>query len=221
MNEKRWERNLADAARGYNEPPATPRERMWQRIDTAREEARQATGSVGHPPWWSRRQVLWPAAVVAALVVGLTIGRTTVESDLGSSTPVIATTSSSRDVSQESQTYRLAAMPVLHRSETMLLQLRTSADPISSYESYSGRAAGLLTQTRLLLASPAKNDPELKRLLEDLELALVRIVRLAATPRPVSDEDPERRILEDGLKHNAVLPRIHDQLSARAAAVGL
>ena len=52
-------------------------------------------------------------------------------------------------------------------------------------------------------------------------MGVARIVRLAAAPQPASGADSDRRILEDGLERNAVLPRIHDQLSTGTAAVGL
>ena len=95
-----------------------------------------------------------------------------------------------------------------------------SANPSRPAESYTDRAAGLLTQTRLLLRSPAAEDPELAPLLRDLELALARIVQMAARPQPVDHVGPERKAFEDGLERKAVLPRIRDLLAAGPVVVG-
>ena len=218
MTRERWVRDLADAARGYNEPPAVPRDRMWERIDAARSGARRADVVVEPAvPWWSRRRVLWPAAVVAALAVGLFLGRITSSPVAPTNVDPIVTAPA---VDQEPRTpgtpttdYRLAATPVLERTEALLLQVRTDTGQV-----YTGRAATLLTETRLLLASPAADDPELAPLLRDLELALVRVVRLTAGARSGDGVAPDQRALQAGLDRKAVLPRIRDLLAAKTVA---
>ena len=58
-------------------------------------------------------------------------------------------------------------------------------------------ARTLLMQTRLMIDSPAGEDPQMRALLEDLELALVQIVQLGDG----TDEEESRRIgegLDDG-----------------------
>jgi hypothetical protein len=194
---------------------------MWDRIDAARRDARRtlAPAPVAEP-WWSRRQVLWPAAVVAALAIGLTVGRISVGPAPGPATDSDVVAVALSDAATP-EAYRLAALPLLQRSEALLLQVRTGAAPEPTTETYGDRAVILLAQTRLLLKSPAAEDTELERLLKDLELALARIVRVAMAPQPMADTHPDRRALEDGLERQAVLPRIRDQLSTDTAAVGL
>ncbi|HEY7235363.1 MAG TPA: hypothetical protein VH539_14515 [Gemmatimonadaceae bacterium] len=59
------------AARDYNRPGETPRERMWTEIRAAR--ARRAT--VPAQPIWTRRLWLIPLAAAAVLIFGIVIGR--------------------------------------------------------------------------------------------------------------------------------------------------
>jgi len=219
---KRWKSNLAEAARGFNEPPETPRERMWDRIAAARQEQHEAVPAPAPAPWWARRQVLWPAAVAAALVIGLGLGRLG-RQDLSTPTPLGGETTLAEAVTERSprpDPYQLAAQPVLARTETLLMQVKSGVDE-SGGESFSQRAVGLLSQTRLLLNSPAADDPALRQLLEDLEIALARTVRVTAGPHPVAQNDAERQTLEDGLVRKAILPRLREQLTSGPSTVGL
>jgi hypothetical protein len=216
MTDERWERNLADAARGFNDPPPAPRDRMWQRLQERRQPRPAATAPPALPSrrsrWWA-----WPAAVAAALLVGVLIGRqdrplvprTTpgaLEMAAHTEQPVGERTAASSPSDQaDPAVMRAAARPVLARAETLLLQVATGSE--SDPESFGARAVGLLGQTRLLLGSPLAEDPELRALLLDLELSLARIVRLGAEPGAVAL--PE---LREGLQRKAVLTRLRDQL---------
>ncbi len=230
MTSDRHDRNMADAARGYHEPPPTPRDRMWERIDAARNEERRQIPTTA-PLWWRRRQVLWPAAVVAALAIGLTVGRSLNPAAPSQQIQPSVIAHDGRPPADPDTmvstftgnlaTYRQAARPVLARSEMLLLQLRTGAQSPSASESYSHRAVGLLAQTRLLLGSPAADDPELAPLLEDLELALARLVHVTSGPAAAANPDGQLQALEEGLDRKAVLPRLRDQLNAGTAPVGL
>ncbi len=51
-------------------------------------------------------------------------------------------------------------------------------------QQFAARAADLLTRTRLLIDSPAANDPAMRNLLEDLELVLAQVVRLQNNGKP-------------------------------------
>lgn len=138
----RGEAALADLARHHHQPPPTPRERMWDRIQSARHEERRTTTLA----WWRRPAARWSSAVAA----------------------------------------------------------------------FSDRARDLLGLTRLLLDSPAAQDPELSPLLGDLELSLTRLVRLADRQPAVGRDD-----LEHGLSSQALLPRLRQHLSSNPAPVGL
>lgn len=213
-------RRLSDAARGYNEPPAAPRDRMWERIDAARRDVRPVRTS---RPWWQRRALVYPVAVAASLTLGLIIGRGLPESQTGAAPVQVVhdgsdprspdTTSAGKASSNGS--YSSAARPLLARSEALLVQLQTDASP--DVGNYSQRARDLLSLTRLLLASPAGEDDELAPLLSDLELALARLVHLAHG----ASEQRDLRALQEGLTHQSVLPRLRNQLDAGDAPVGL
>jgi hypothetical protein len=75
----------------------------------------------------------------------------------------------------------------------------------------SAWARDLLSNTRLLLDSPAAVDPERRRLLEDLELVLVQIVQLA----PANTAD--RAMIDRALEHDHVMTRLRTAVPAGQA----
>jgi len=254
-----WDPRLSDAARGYNEPPETPRDRMWDKIAALRAEAAEdgrgegaGSGRTGrrasHRPWWQRRSRLWPVIAAAALVAGVLIGRNLPEGETGgrnprdvadarddsatggprqgtqdeSGDPATGTWSPAlADVKRVAVSgpdpafYRRAALPVLGRTETLLLQVRTT-DETEHAAHYSERASRLLVETRLLLTSPAADEADLRSLLEDLELALARVVHLSAEQGAT-----ERRNLNNGLARKAILARLRNELAADQSPSGL
>ncbi len=229
MTRKPRHRNLADAARGYNEPPTAPSDRMWERIDAARREARPDTPKTH---WWRQRRVLWPVAVAASLTLGLIIGRglpdggfapSPVDVVHDGSDPIDPTQSPTGGTLGSSlgatASYTMAARPLLARSESLLLQVQT--DTTLDPRTYGQRARDLLALTRLLLDSPAAEAAGLAPLLPDLELALARIVQLARSAPVSHDSDQDLQTLQEGLAHQSVLPRLRNQLAAGTQPVGL
>lgn len=163
MNDKRFEELLRDAADRYNQPPATPKDEMWTAIQSRRRRP------LAQPRRWRRAALWWPAAAAAVLILGIGIGRWSVDAP-------------SPELSQETEPktseefYRLAARRHLEQTET-LLTLFTLDDPSGLDEGrFDGRARKLLAETRLLLDSPAAKDPTMRALFADLELVLARIV---------------------------------------------
>jgi hypothetical protein len=71
------------------------------------------------------------------------------------------------------------------------------------------RAGELLSTTRLLLDSPAAEDPELKVLLDDLELVLAQVVRLSSRRH-----DQEMELITDALEERDVLPRLQNAVTS-------
>ena len=65
-------------------------------------------------------------------------------------------------------------------------------------------ARDVLSSTRLLLDSPASRDPQLERLLGDLELLLVKIVHMSGAPLTLE----ERELIDHVLRERDLLPRI-------------
>ena len=234
------ERDLAAAASHYHEPPPTPREEMWARIQAARTEKKAAPsdwrGGERVVPIWRRRAVLWPAAAAAILVLGIVLGRIS----LPGSTSLPGLDSAGRDLAQSGDTlrsgsdsaaslkadnardqsiYRLAATPLLGRSEALLTQLTTGSGKAAGAQMFSTRAAVLLAETRYLLDSPAAGDAELKALLEDLDLTLARVVTIAEKQNAADQKEGgqaavDRSVLEDGLDRQSIMPRLRSHLAA-------
>lgn len=89
-------------------------------------------------------------------------------------------------------------------------------------------ARPLLSNTQLLLDSPAADDPRRRRLLEDLELVLAQVARLAPTTtgdsaaagtdsttrRAVRADRVERQIIDGTLQRAQLLPRIRNLVAS-------
>jgi hypothetical protein len=106
--------------------------------------------------------------------------------------------------------YRYATSDLIDRSETFLTMVREGGESAESAEEVRRWARPLLTRTRLLLGSPAAEDPELRGLLNDLEVVLVQISQL-----PDADAE-EREWIDEGLDDSRLLFR----LRAASAADG-
>jgi hypothetical protein len=220
---------LIEAARDYHEPPSTPRERMWARIDAhrAQERPRARAGA------WYNARFWWPVAAAAILLVGIGIGRL---SHRGGPEPDVSRPSSpelrlaesgepklsgqeldrplpdgpaakAKQARENDQIFRYAAVPVLGQAELLLTQFRSCQPQTVNEPTFSARAASLLLETRMLLDSPAAGDAELGPLLADLELLLARIVRMAGC-----QDTQERTWVEQSLRKNAILPRLHAEI---------
>jgi hypothetical protein len=70
-------------------------------------------------------------------------------------------------------------------------------------EQFLSRAGELLTRTRLLLDSPAANDPTMRNLLEDLELVLAQVVHLEN-----NQSRTELDLINRALEQRDVIPRL-------------
>ena len=90
-------------------------------------------------------------------------------------------------------------------SQTAALLTSLSSDSKSGAkdEQFTKRASDLLARTRLLMDSPAANDPAMRDLLDDLELVLAQVVRLR---RDGSRTDLD--IINRALEQRDVIPRL-------------
>ena len=188
-----------------NAPNAAPRLEMWTAIQAARRTA-------GAPP---RRRTPWLliSAIAAALLLGVAIDRVALRSIDGPTAPVVALPETSSDPSEPSRLYRMAAAQTLTQAEALLMAFRTTeaaqqspagTQPLGSW----GRQ--VLGSTRLLIDSPAGDDPQLRALLEDLELVLVQIIQLSG-----GELDPtDRELVEGALEDSDLLPRIRTAVPA-------
>ena len=109
--------------------------------------------------------------------------------------------------------YRLAAVQTLTQAEAVLTAYRSTdlatRNPAAAKQlSQWGRE--VLSSTRLLLDSPAGDDPQLRALLDDVELVLVQIIRLSGSTLDAT----ERALIDGAMRDHDLLPRIRTAVPA-------
>lgn len=194
----KFEQWLKDAAKAYHSPLPTPREELWARIQTKRREKRV----IPLRPWMA-----WAVAAAAVLVLGIGIGRITVRQPQPAPAPTQVVTAEIDSLAN--QAYKVAATQYLSRTEAFLTSFRADANRSASTARLARQARDLLSTTRLMLDSPAANDPRLRSLLEDLELVLMQIALL----NPVEDGH-ERDLITQGMNQSNVLPKLRSAIPA-------
>jgi hypothetical protein len=208
MTDDRLDQRIRQAARGYHEPPETPREAMWAKIAEARGAG---PARLGRRPESREARVIplrrwrWgglAAAAAAILAVGVGIGRVSVD----------APGTSWEGPSANTTAYRLAAQEHLGQSEAFLTLFRASLRQSEDHRLASASARQLLAGNRLLLDSPAAADPATRLLLEDLELVLAQIAQLSPSSRA---EDLD--LIRDGIERGDVMPRLRTAVPAGSA----
>lgn len=202
----RFDEHIRAAASDYREPPETPREAMWERIQAARSgrELREAAARKRRGRW-----LRWGVGIAAVLVAGIAIGRWSA-SDLGTPAATVAARPASGASSPAAAApgaspaadaaYRLAAAGHLDRVEVFLTQFRREAVTGRVDPTLRAPARRLLSNTRLLLASPAADDPALRTVLDDVELVLAQIAQYSADP---SRED--LHFIDQGIEQRGLL----------------
>lgn len=198
-DDDRFDAWLKEASAGYNALPPNapvPREEMWQAVAAARRStAARRRWRVLPGPW------ALAAAAAVLLAVGIGIGRMT------QSTQVVNDVRTAAD-SGLPATYGVAAARHLTSAEAFVTAVRMS--------SYAARdtaiqrwARDLLTDTRLLLDSPAGADQRRRALLEDLELLLVQVLELEDSRSSDTNE-----LLLDTTQQDQLLTRLRANVPA-------
>jgi uncharacterized membrane-anchored protein YhcB (DUF1043 family) len=198
MEEKKFEEVLGELPRTFR-PPVDPRyDEMWTAIEAAhfdapakRSDIRRRTISV--LPW---------LAAAAALFIGIAIGRDTARTGLPMMPPVVASAPGQTATNAASDTYRDEITHYLAQAAALLIALPNPSRPdrlasASGNTKLADKASDLLVTTRLLLDSPAAQDPQLHSLLEDLELVFAQIARLRVE-KSKSDLDLIHQAVEQG-----------------------
>lgn len=200
MKDDRFDEPLRRMLRGMDPPPVPPREAMWRAIQARR--AASAPRRRRFPlafllalPW-----LRWVPAMAGALALGIALGRWTGGAMPAPEPPVA--TAPAADGALPGDAYTLAALRHMGSAEALLVGFPRDAREGRS-EDVARWAGDLLTDTRLLADSPAGEDPEIARLLGDLELVLAQIAALRADPRT-----DDVRLIEDGIHQNDVLVRL-------------
>lgn len=214
MNDDRFDELLKDAARDYNAPPETPRELMWARIEAIRRERarRRQQLRILYSPW-----TRWGLGLAAALLIGIGIGRLTLDSR---PEPQPLASTSQPDEPRlgppppNRLAYRLATTEHLSRAEAFLVSLRASPRAEDATAFWSG-ARDLLSSTRLLLDSPAADDPVFRELLNELELVLVQIAQLS-----YQQGAGDLELVTEGFENRGLLTKLRAAIPA-GPAVGI
>ncbi|HVT38812.1 MAG TPA: hypothetical protein VHE78_07200 [Gemmatimonadaceae bacterium] len=203
--ERQFEEFLDREARAYNAPPEiVPRDVMWTAIQSARSTDPATAGRGGTQPGAAalrRRRVLYSwVGMAATLVIGIAIGNVA-----RGRHPVAGTLSLPTVANDTASTmYQVATSEHLARAEALLTVFGTSPNDAALDEQLASWARDVLSNTRLLLDSPAGRDPSRRRLLEDLERVLVEIVQRS----PTAGAGEERSHIERSLERTQVLPRL-------------
>ncbi len=165
----------------------------------------------------ARKQVRFPwlrsgMAAAAVLALGIGIGRMSSGPDRLDTAVVQAP---ARGTSMTNDAYRVAVAQHLSRTETLLTSFRAEAAAGEVDGSVGDWAGQMLANTRLLLDSPAANDPMLRTLLEDMELVLAQIASLPHRTQPSKTEvEMARRAMEE----KQLLPRMQTLAPAASPA---
>ncbi len=195
----KFEQWLKERAQSYHAPRPTPREEIWEKIEAARRHKHV----IELRPW-----MRWAVVAAAVLILGIGIGRWTADqTQRPNGLPVaVANDTVASDVA-----YQVVATQYLSRAEAFLTGFRADlpSGPEASNARLVGQARDLLTTTRLMLDSPAGDDPRLRSLLEDLELILVQISQLQPD-RAMRDAD----LITQGMDQSNVLPKLRSAIPA-------
>ena len=197
MDENRFDEVIRDLPRDFNTPSEPPLDEMWRVIEEAHfnspASARRPGGLTSRAPW---------LAAAAALVIGVGIGRyvpfgKNAQPNDGAAVASTQSIAPGADTSAIADAYRDQTSRYLGQAAALLISLPPQNATGKADAAFAGKAADLLVTTRLLMDSPAAQDPKLRSLLEDLELVLVQIARLRGE-RNKGDLDLIHQAVEQG-----------------------
>ena len=202
---------IAKMAPTLNAPPkGVPRLEMWHAIQAARATAvdAQAGRLTGVIPI-RRRSWRLMSVIAAALLLGVAIDRVVVtRAERRRAAVAVAPTPS--DTPDPARLYRIAAAQTLTQAEALLTAFRAQERNTVTSRQLESWGRQVLSSTRLLMDSPAGDDPQLHALFNDLELVLVQIIQLSG-----GQLDPsERALIEGALKSKDLLSRIRTAVPA-------
>lgn len=189
-------------------PADAYREEMWTVISKSWVEQAARQRRV-------RKARAWTSAglgLAAMLVVGIFIGRSTSEVEDSESALAIRA-DPVRAEYPISMPIRVAVGEHFRDVETLLLLFKSSEQTDSEL---MGLARELAATSRMLMASDAGHDAEVRSMLLDLELLLVQITRLVD-----ATDAGEAEVVKDGIAETEAVPRMRRFLAEAAVPVGI
>jgi hypothetical protein len=202
-------------APSLNAPKSVPRDEMWAEIQAAHQMHLDAqAGKISGVTPLRRGHWGLMSVIAAALLLGVAIDRYGLRvTDPRRASTAAEAPAAQADSREPARVYRIAAAQTLTQAEALLTAYR--ADGVSTNDPATAVQLGrwgrdVLGNTRLLIDSPAGQDPQLRALLDDLELVLVQIVQLSGDPRDPAD----RALIDRALQDRNLLPRIRTAVPA-------
>jgi hypothetical protein len=200
MNEDRFDELMRDAERTYRTPSTPDFDAMWKSIE------REHFGTPARPQasrFFSNRWI----GIAATLMIGIALGRgsTMINRTTAPTVPppaTVATVDQTADTLME-RPYELETSRYLGQTAALLVALPSEVRAGGTSAQFASRAGDLLTRTRLLMDSPAANDPGMRGLLDDLELVLMQVVRLQN-----SGNRTDLDLINRALEQRDVIPRL-------------
>ena len=108
--------------------------------------------------------------------------------------------------------YQVATMRHLADAEALLTTFTFESRDATMNAKIADWAKGLLSNTRLLLDSPAGDDPRRAKLLQDLELVLAQIVQLSPSAAAT-----DRELIQGSIQEGQVITRLRTAIPASGA----
>jgi hypothetical protein len=214
MTDDRFDELMRDAAQTYNRPPDAPLDEMWSVL----ERTAWSTATAERAPRFSLRAPGW--AIAATLMLGIGLGRasmmfnrSTAPSPGTAAPSAVNTVASARADSSAERPYEAETSRYLGQTAALLIALPSEVRAGRADDQFVARAGELLTRTRLLLDSPAADDPSMRSLLDDLELVLAQVVRLQNNHTSRTELDLINRALEQ----RDVIPRLRTAVADNSA----
>ncbi|MEP6763265.1 MAG: hypothetical protein ABJB66_03090 [Gemmatimonadaceae bacterium] len=211
ISDDKFDSLLREAARSYNEPPAPNVDRMWAAI-----EQQHFAAVAPRTQWYANSWI----RVAAALLLGVGIGRVTLATKPASNPSEQVAVQQPASVDRSST--QADALPALNAPEAnkylgetvaLLASLQSDRRSAGNDEQLVSDAAELLSTTRFLLDAPTTSDPNVRGLLEDLELVLAQVVQL---PNKRNARDVE--LIHQAMEQRDVMPRLRTAVANNYSA---
>jgi hypothetical protein len=206
-DDSKFDAFLREAARDYKSAPSPRAEETWAAIES------EVATAISAGRWSVARMRPWlpvGVGIAAALVIGVGIGRFSYRQPVGQLAVTAHVTSPSIGGS-DSVRARYAAIEHLSDAEVFLTSVRADLRTGRSETGQGARSRELLSRTRILLGA-SNTTPEVRRLLEDLELLLAEISAL-----PPQRSSMDQKILDESMREGNIIPRIRATLPASQA----
>jgi hypothetical protein len=208
MTDDRFDELMRDAEKTYRTPPQPDFDAMWKGIEAAHFGGTQPSVAMERHRFGllSNRWM----GIAATLIIGIGVGRASALIGRGErpAAPAIAVASADPIPTGYTDTtmgrpYEMETSRYLGQTAALLIALPSEVKAGRAAEQFAARAGDLLTRTRLLMDSPAANDPSMRSLLDDLELVLMQVARLQNNGSAV-----ELEIINRALEQRDVIPRL-------------